>query len=223
MITRSMKEHTGFTEIPGKLGKAHLSGQIMLFLKALMVLPLIDVTMNASNTFYDIVYQIWFYWIFYPWKNTFPTKKHLGLRHSSAFWEPCYISVLYYTDLSCGGHPWLHADIPWSCTLKSPKNGEWFAAALESLITVFYCPTMWPALRICGVGPVLLLLCLLSAMGCLHSGPLKFAWIVMSFTLWEVSPLAVFSRFLILPYRRVVKAPGYMFPGSAMSSADNSI
>ena len=46
-----------------------------------MVLPLKDVTMNASNTFYGIVYLIWFHWIycFYPWKNTFPGKKHLGL------------------------------------------------------------------------------------------------------------------------------------------------
>ena len=81
MITRSLKEHTGFTEIPGRLGKAHLLGQIMFFLKALMVLPLMDVTMNASNNFYGIVYRILFNWIycFYPWKNTFPCKKHLGL------------------------------------------------------------------------------------------------------------------------------------------------
>ena len=81
MIIRSLKEHTGFTAIPGRLGKAHMLGQMMLFLKALMVLPLTDVTMNASNTFYGIVYLIWFHWIycFYPWKNTFPSKKHLGL------------------------------------------------------------------------------------------------------------------------------------------------
>ena len=81
MITRSLKKHTGFTEIPGRLGKAHLVGQVTLLLKALVVLPLMDVTMNASKTFYGIVYLIWFHWIycFYPWKNTFPGKKHLEL------------------------------------------------------------------------------------------------------------------------------------------------
>ena len=81
MITRSLEEHTGFTEIPSRLGKAHLSGQIMPFRKALMVLPLMDVTMSASNNFYSIVYQIWVHWIYclYPWKNTFPNKKHLAL------------------------------------------------------------------------------------------------------------------------------------------------
>ena len=81
MITRSLKEHTGFTEIRGRLGKAHLLGQMTLFLIALMVPPVMDVTMNASYTFYGIVYLIWFHWIycFYPWKKTFPGKKHLGL------------------------------------------------------------------------------------------------------------------------------------------------
>ena len=58
MITRSPKEHIGFTEIPGRLRKAHLLGQMTLFPKALMMLPLMDVTMNASNTFYGIVYLI---------------------------------------------------------------------------------------------------------------------------------------------------------------------
>ena len=57
MITRSLKENTGFTEIPGRLGKAHLLGQMVLFLKALMVLPLMDFTMNASNTFFGIIYK----------------------------------------------------------------------------------------------------------------------------------------------------------------------
>ena len=38
-ITRSLKEHTGFTEIPGRLRTAHLLGQMTLFLRALMVLP----------------------------------------------------------------------------------------------------------------------------------------------------------------------------------------
>ena len=81
MITRSLKEHTGFTEIPGKLGKAHLLGQMTPFLKAPMVLPLMDVTMNASNTFYGIVYLIWLHWTycFYPWTNTFPGKRHPNL------------------------------------------------------------------------------------------------------------------------------------------------
>ena len=81
MINRSLKEHMGFTEIPGRLGKAHSLGQMTLLLKALMVLPLMDVTMNASNTFYGIVYIISFHWIycFYPWKNTFWSKKHLVL------------------------------------------------------------------------------------------------------------------------------------------------
>ena len=77
----SLKEHTGFTKIPGRLGKAHLLGQMTLFLK-LWWCCLMDVTMNASNTFYGIVYLIRFHWIyyyFYPWKNTFPGKKRLGL------------------------------------------------------------------------------------------------------------------------------------------------
>ena len=42
---------------------------------------LMDFTMDASNTFYGIVYLIWFHWIycFYPWKNIFPGKQHLSL------------------------------------------------------------------------------------------------------------------------------------------------
>ena len=39
VITRSLKEYTGFTEIPGRLRTAHLLGQMTLFLKAPMVLP----------------------------------------------------------------------------------------------------------------------------------------------------------------------------------------
>ena len=104
MITRSLKEHTGFTEIPGRLGKAHLLGQIMLFLKALMVLPLMDSTMNASNNFYGIVYQIWFHWIhcFYPWKkNTFPSKKHPGLIYILQLSENPVIFLSSVTPGTC--------------------------------------------------------------------------------------------------------------------------
>ena len=103
MITRSLKEHTGFTEIPGRLGKAHLLGQMTLFLKALMVLSLTDVTMNASNTFYGIVYLIWFHWIycFYPWKNTFPGKKHLGLIDILQLSESPTIFLPFITPETC--------------------------------------------------------------------------------------------------------------------------
>ena len=121
MIIRSLKEHTGFTAIPGRLGKAHMLGQMMLFLKALMVLPLMDITMTASNTFYGIVYQIWFHWIycFYPWKNTFPSKKHLGLIDilklsaspviflSSITPETCTVAVtIDSTQISLNPAPW---------------------------------------------------------------------------------------------------------------------
>ena len=56
-------------------------GKLICWGIALMVPPLMDVTMNASNTFYGIVYLIWFHWIycFYPWEKTFTDKKHLGL------------------------------------------------------------------------------------------------------------------------------------------------
>ena len=130
MITRSLKEHTGFTEIPGRLGKAHLSGQMPLFLKGLMLLPLMDVIMNASNIFYGIVYLIWFHWIycFYPWKNTFPGKKHRGLLDILQLSESPVIflsSVRYYTrDLSSGSHPRLHADIPY-VILHLEISQEW--------------------------------------------------------------------------------------------------
>ena len=136
MITRSLKEHTGFTEIPGRLGKAPLLGQMMLFLKALMVLPLMDVTMNASNTFYGIVYQIWFHWIycFYPWKNTFPGKQHLGLIDILQLSESPVIFLSFITPETCPVAITLAStQISLTGTLKSPKSGEWFAAALGSL------------------------------------------------------------------------------------------
>ena len=130
-------------------------------------------------------------------------------RHSSAFWEPCYISALYYTrDLSCDSHsrPSRYPLIP---HLEISQEWRIICSCIGVSSWVFDGPNLWPALwtsRICGVGHVLLLLyLLLSVMCCLHSGPLKFAWIAMSFTLWEVSALAVFSGFLILPYRMVVK------------------
>ena len=121
MITRSLQEHTGFTEIPGRLGNAHLLGQIMLFPKALMVLPLMDITMNASNKLYGIFYQIWFHWIycFYPWNNTFPSKRHPGLIYilqlsenpvicmSSVTPETCPVAVtLDFTQISLNPAPW---------------------------------------------------------------------------------------------------------------------
>ena len=121
-------------------------------------------------------------------------------RHSSAFWEPCYISALL-----------LHQRLVLWQSLSTPSrypliphleiSQEWrmICSCIGVSRWVFDGPNLWPALwtcRICGVGPVLLLLyLLLSGMGCLHSGPLKFTWIVISFTLWEVSALAVFSRF----------------------------
>ena len=59
----------------------------------------------------------------------------LGLINILQLSDHRYIYVLYYTrDLSCSSHPRLHGDIPYSCTLKSPKNGEWFAAALGTLV-----------------------------------------------------------------------------------------
>ena len=84
-------------------GKAHLLEQIMLFLKALMVLPLMDVTINASNNFYGIVYQMWFHWIycFYPWKNTFPSKKHLGLIDILQLSESPVIFLSFITPETC--------------------------------------------------------------------------------------------------------------------------
>ena len=73
------------------------------FLKALMVLPLTDVIMNVSNTFYGIVYLIWFYWIycFYPWKNTFPGKKHLGLIDILQLSESPVIFLPFITPETC--------------------------------------------------------------------------------------------------------------------------
>ena len=120
------------------------------------------------------------------------------------------MSALHYTrDLSCGSYP------GYPLILHRETSQEWrmICSCIVVSSWIFDGPTLWPALwtsRICcGVGPVLLLLyLLLSGMGCLGSGPLKFAWIAMQFTLREVSPIAVFSRFLIITYRRVVKAPG---------------
>ena len=64
MITRSPKEYTGFTEIPGRLGKAHLLGKWRFFSKLWWCCPPMDVTVSASNTFYGIAYLIWFHWIY---------------------------------------------------------------------------------------------------------------------------------------------------------------
>ena len=148
MITRSLKEHTGFTEIPGRLEKTHLLGQMMLFLKALMVLPLTDVTMNASNTFYGIVYLIWFHWIycFYPWKDTFPGKKHLGL-----------IDILQLSESPVIFLPSITPETPLAVTLDymqiSLNPAHWNLLRMENdcgcigvSSWVFDGPTLWPAL-----------------------------------------------------------------------------
>ena len=128
MITRSLKEHTGFTEIPGRLGKAHVWGQMMLFLKALMVLPLMDITMNASNTFYGIVYQIWFHWIycFYPWKNTFPSKKHLGLISILQLSES---PVIFLSSITPETFP---VAVTLDSTQKSLNPGPWNLPRMEN-------------------------------------------------------------------------------------------
>ena len=182
-----------------------------------------DVTMNASNIFHGIVYLMWLHWIYCVllWKDTFPGKKYLGLIHAHSS-EPCFISARHYTrDLSCGSHPWLH-------TLKYPKNGEWFAAVLGSLVEIYdgqtLCLALWTS-RFCGVWHVLLHLYLLtSGMGPLGAAPMKFAGLEMTFTQWEVlSPFTPFSRFWILPYGKLMRVPGYMFPVSGMSSADNNL
>ena len=64
VITRRLKEHTGFTEIPGRLRTAHLLGQMTLFFSKLWWWCLMDVTMNASSTFHGIVLLMWFHWIY---------------------------------------------------------------------------------------------------------------------------------------------------------------
>ena len=92
VITRSLKEYTGFTEIPGRLRTAHLLGQMTLFLKAPMVLPHVCHHECQQHL---------------PWyrlDNVVPLdilllamEGHLSRqvasrpdRHSSAVWEPCY-------------------------------------------------------------------------------------------------------------------------------------
>ena len=136
-------------------------------------------------------------------------------KHSPAFWEPCDISALYYacnTPLVLWQSPSTPCRYPLIPHLEISQEWRMICSCIGVSSWIFDGPTLWLALwtsRICGVGHVLLLLyLLLSGMGCLHSGLLKFAWIAMSFTLREVSALAVFSGFLILPYRMVVKVPG---------------
>ena len=151
-------------------------------------------------------------------------------RHSSAVWQPCYIflpSITPETYLVAVTLDSKQISLN-PAHLNSPRMGNDLQQHLGYLVRFLM-------VQLCvqhfgqagsGVRPVLLLYLLTSGMGRLGAGPIKFAWIAMPFTLWEVlSPLTVFCRFSIhvLPYRRVVKVPGKMFPGSRMPSADNSI
>ena len=149
-------------------------------------------------------------------------------RHSSAAWEPCYIflpSITPETYLVAVTLDSAQISLK-PAHLNPPRMGNdlqrYWGLWLDFLMVQFYGQHCGQADS--GVGPMLLLLT--SGLGRLGAGPIKFAWITMPFTLWEVlSPLTVFCRFAIhiLPYRRVAKVPGKMFPGSGMSSADNSI
>ena len=139
---------------------------------------------------------------------------HISDRHSWAVWEPCYISALHYTKrLILWQSPVTPHIYPLILHLEISQEWRMICSYIGDSSCIFDGPTLWPALwtsRFCGVGPVLLLLYLLtSGMGHLGNGPMKFTWIAIQFTLWEVlSPLTVYSRFVILPCRRVVKAPG---------------
>ena len=137
-------------------------------------------------------------------------------KHSSAVWEPCYIflpSVTPEIYLVAGTLESKQISLN-PAHLNPPRMGNNSQRHFGSLVRFLM-------VQLCGqhcgqagsgVGPVLLLLYLLTlGMGRLGAGPIKFSWIAMPFTLWEVlSPLTVFCRFSIhvLPYRRVVKVPG---------------
>ena len=147
-------------------------------------------------------------------------------RHFSAVWEPCYtfppsitpetylVAVtLYSLQISLNPAPW---NLPRMGNDLQPHWGlsqEWGMICNRIGVSswIFDGTTLWPALwtgMFCGAY-VFFVYLLTSGMGRLGAGPMKFAWIAMPFTLWEfLSPLTVFSRVLILPYRRVVKAPG---------------
>ena len=190
-----------------------------LFLKVLMVLP------------HGCHHEGWQHLPWYRLVNVVPLdilllamEGHLSRqaasradRHSSAVWEPCYIFLpsitpetylvavtLDATQISLNP---AHLNLP---RMGNDLQRHW---GLVRFLMVQLCGQHCGQAG-SGVGPVLPLLYLLiitSGMGRLGAGPIKFAWIAMPFTLWEVlSPLTVFCRFSIhvLRYRRVVKVPG---------------
>ena len=70
-----------------------------------------------------------------PWKNTFPGKQHLGLIDILQLSESPVIFLSSITPETCPVAITLDSkQISLTGTLKSPKSGEWFAAALGSLV-----------------------------------------------------------------------------------------
>ena len=163
---------------------------------------------------------MWFHWIFcfQPWKDTFPGKQHLGLIDILQLSESpvIYFCPPLHQRLILWQSPLTHStQISLNPAHSNPQRmgndlQRHWGLQLDFLMVQLCGQHCGQAGS--GVGPVLLLLYLLtSRMGHLGAGPIKFAWITMPLTLLEIiSPLTVFCRFSIhvLPFRRVVKVPG---------------
>ena len=171
-----------------------------------------DVTMNASNTSHGILINV------VPLDILLLVMEGHFLRRTASRPDRHSSDVIYFCPplhqiFILWQSPFTPPRYPLNLHLLMPQEWRMICSCIGVSSWIFDGPTLWPALwtsRLCSVGPVLLLLYSLTlGMDRLGAGPMKLAWIAMPFTLWEVlSTLTVFSRFLILPYRRVVKVPG---------------
>ena len=115
MITRSVKEHTAFTEIAGGLETAHLLGANYAFSQSSDgAASWMSPWMLATPSMVSFTWCGSIGYMASSHGRTFSRQAVFRpYTHSSAVWEPCFISALHYTrDLSCGSHPWFHTNIP---------------------------------------------------------------------------------------------------------------